>query len=128
VPAGAEDAVGGAWVPGPGLKLFDALRAALGDTPLVAEDLGGSTADVVALLAELGLPAMRVLQFGFDEVDSTHLPHHHVPNSVVYTGTHDNDTTRGWWSALDDVERGRTRLPRPLRGRRRAVGAGARGL
>jgi 4-alpha-glucanotransferase len=109
VPAGAEDAIGGAWEPGPGVKLFDALRAALGDTPLVAEDLGVITEDVVALRDGLGLPGMRVLQFGFSEVDSTHLPHHHVRNSVVYTGTHDNDTTRGWWSELGAAERGRVR-------------------
>ncbi|HEY7728643.1 MAG TPA: 4-alpha-glucanotransferase [Candidatus Eisenbacteria bacterium] len=109
VPAGEETAIHGRWVAGPGVKLFHTLRAALGDLPLVAEDLGVITDDVEALIAELGLPGMRVLQFGFGESDSIHLPHHFSPSTLVYTGTHDNDTTRGWWAALSDEARTRAR-------------------
>ena len=93
VPAGAATARDGRWVNGPGLMLFMAIRHALGEVALVAEDLGVLTDDVRRLLETLGLPGMKVLQFAFGELDSEHLPHHHVPNSVVYTGTHDNDTT-----------------------------------
>jgi 4-alpha-glucanotransferase len=107
VPAAATSAIAGRWIPGPGLKLFEALRGALGDVPLVAEDLGVITGDVRSLLAALGIPGMRVLQFGFSENDSEHLPHRHVANCVVYTGTHDNDTTRGWFAALGSRERRR---------------------
>jgi 4-alpha-glucanotransferase len=107
VPAGDPTAVDGRWKPGPGGALFDAVRGALGDLPLVAEDLGTITPDVRALLEDLGLPGMKVLQFAFYEPDSPYLPHRHVPNAVVYTGTHDNDTARGWWSTLTAEERGR---------------------
>jgi 4-alpha-glucanotransferase len=107
VPAGEATAVNGRWRLGPGRKLFDAVRRALGDVPLVAEDLGTITPDVNRLLARLKIPGMKVLQFAFYEADSPYLPHRHVPNSVVYTGTHDNDTTRGWWATLDDGARAR---------------------
>ena len=86
VPASETSAIAGRWIPGPGLKLFDAVRRALGDVPLVAEDLGVITDDVRELLAALGIPGMKVLQFGFSEDDSEHLPHRHVANAVVYTG------------------------------------------
>jgi 4-alpha-glucanotransferase len=80
----------------------------LGDLPIVAEDLGVITDDVVALRKGFGLPGMRVLQFGFSgEGDNPHLPHMHERDSVVYTGTHDNDTTLGWYSSLDAETRGR---------------------
>ncbi|HEY3124539.1 MAG TPA: 4-alpha-glucanotransferase, partial [Thermoanaerobaculia bacterium] len=107
VSATETSAINGRWTPGPGAKLFEALRRALGEVPLVAEDLGVITEDVRALLAALGIPGMRVLQFGFSEDDSEHLPHRHVADSVVYTGTHDNDTTRGWFAALGGRERRR---------------------
>jgi 4-alpha-glucanotransferase len=107
VPAGEKTAIGGQWVPGPGAGPFRAIRSALGELPLVAEDLGVITEDVKALLAELGLPGMRVLQFGFFNDDSLHLPHRHAPGTVVYTGTHDNDTSRGWWASLDEDSRTR---------------------
>jgi len=107
VPASETSAIAGRWIPGPGLKLFEAVRRELGDVPLVAEDLGVITDDVRALLAALGIPGMKVLQFGFSEDDSEHLPHRHVANAVVYTGTHDNDTTRGWFAALAAPERRR---------------------
>ena len=108
VPAGEKTAAGGRWRPGPGRVFFDVVRRELGDVPLVAEDLGTITPDVRALLEDLGIPGMKVLQFAFYGVD-TYLPHRHVPNSVVYTGTHDNDTARGWWNGLTGEERGRVR-------------------
>ncbi|MGA7990119.1 MAG: 4-alpha-glucanotransferase [Thermoanaerobaculia bacterium] len=102
IPAGAASAREGHWVTGPGLMLFLAIRHALGDVPIVAEDLGDITDDVRKLVATLGLPGMKVLQFAFGEIDNEHLPHNHVQNCVVYTGTHDNDTTAGWYSAQPD--------------------------
>ena len=107
VPAGERTAANGRWLPGPGRKLFDAVRAELGNAPFVAEDLGTITPDVRRLLAKIGFPGMKVLQFAFYEADSPYLPHRHLPNAVVYTGTHDNDTTRGWWATLDPPARKR---------------------
>jgi len=107
VPAGSATARDGRWVDGPGRALFDALRAALGGLPLVAEDLGEITDDVVALRRALGLPGMRVLQFGFADGKSDHRPHRLEPGIVVYTGTHDNDTTAGWFAAAPEAERRR---------------------
>lgn len=106
VPAGARTAAGGRWVPGPGARLFGALQAALGALPFVAEDLGVITPDVRELRRELGLPGMKVLQFAFDGPDSDHLPRHHEPDSVAYTGTHDNDTLRGWFEGLSPALQG----------------------
>ncbi len=103
VPAGAEDARPGRWVPGPGLALFDAVRQALGELPLVAEDLGDIDAPVHALREATGLPGMKVLHFAFGQgADHAFLPHNFEPHCVVYTGTHDNDTTLGWWQHADD--------------------------
>lgn len=107
VKAGAKTAVQGRWVPAPGSKLFAAVKAALGDLPLVAEDLGVITPDVRALLEETGFPGMRILQFAFDDLDHEYAPHRHVPNAVVYTGTHDNDTTRGWFEKASATTRRR---------------------
>jgi 4-alpha-glucanotransferase len=107
VPAGAATAEDGRWVEGPGAAFFAALRRELGeDLPLVAEDLGVITPDVEALRDQVGLPGMKVLQFAWSEPDNVYLPHDHVRHSVVYTGTHDNDTARGWW------ERGATAAER----------------
>ncbi len=124
IPAGAVDARGGRWVAGPGREPFDAIRAQLGHLPLVAEDLGVITDDVHALRDALGLPGMRVLQFAFDDgPENPHRPHNHPEWSVAYTGTHDNDTTLGWWRALDEAERDAVRaalattgetMPEPL--------------
>jgi 4-alpha-glucanotransferase len=98
VPADQETAETGEWVPAPGRELFAALRKELGDIAVIAEDLGTITPDVHALRDELGLPGMRVLQFAFGGTsDNTHLPHNYDKNSVVYTGTHDNDTVVGWF-------------------------------
>ncbi len=106
VPAGAPDARGGAWQPTPGEDLLRRLRDELGDLPILAEDLGVITDDVIALRKRFGLPGMRVLQFAFSgEEDNPHLPHMHEQDSVVYTGTHDNDTTRGWYATITEAER-----------------------
>jgi len=106
VPAGASTAIDGQWVPGPGSKLFEAFQKALGGLPIIAEDLGVITPDVVELREKFQLPGMRILQFAFGG-DETHyfLPHNYVPNSVAYTGTHDNDTSVGWWSSLSAGEK-----------------------
>ena len=109
VPAGETTAQNGQWIPGPGERLFTALRGALGGLPIVAEDLGVITPDVEALLTAVGVPGMKVLQFAFYEEDSVYLPHRHTPHAVVYTGTHDNDTARGWFATLTEEERGRVR-------------------
>jgi 4-alpha-glucanotransferase len=98
VPAADPIASGGRWSPGPGRALFDAVRAELGTLPLVAEDLGDITTDVVELRRELGLPGMAILQFGFSpDPRSSFIPYAHERDQVVYTGTHDNNTTMGWY-------------------------------
>ncbi len=109
VRAGAPTALEGRWLPGPGMALFDAIRRELGERPIIAEDLGTITDEVRALLQATGFPGMVVLQFAFGEADSPYMPHRHRVNSVVYTGTHDNDTTRGWWETLGEEERSRVR-------------------
>ena len=102
VPIGAS-AKEGWWVPGPGRDLLAALVETAGAGTLVAEDLGVITPAVDALRVEAGLPGMKVLQFAFDgSPDNPYLPAHHEEWSVVYTGTHDNDTTVGWWSSLPE--------------------------
>ncbi len=98
IPYGDKNARRGKWVPGPGMELFQALKKALGPLPIIAEDLGVLTEDVTDLLQESGYPGMKVLQFAFDSGwDNAYLPHNHVENSIVYTGTHDNDTVMHWW-------------------------------
>jgi 4-alpha-glucanotransferase len=107
IPAKEKTAVKGEWVKAPGLALFQTLETALGPLPLVAEDLGLITPEVDALRLALGLPGMKVLQFGFgDKGAHIHLPHRHTPATVAYTGTHDNNTTLGWWKSVGAVERG----------------------
>jgi 4-alpha-glucanotransferase len=106
IPATEETAVKGRWVPGPGAALFDAVQARLGACPIIAEDLGVITPDVEALRVGLDLPGMSVLQFAFGgDAANLYLPHNHTRDLVVYTGTHDNDTTAGWWASLDDTTR-----------------------
>ncbi|MCH8476111.1 MAG: 4-alpha-glucanotransferase [Opitutales bacterium] len=98
IPADSPDASYGRWIPGPGKAFFEAMQDAHPEGKIIAEDLGTITPEVRELLADTGLPGMAVLQFAFgDESDNLYLPHQHVPNQVVYTGTHDNDTTRGWY-------------------------------
>jgi 4-alpha-glucanotransferase len=106
IPADATTAINGKWVPGPGANLFEAFQNALGSLPIIAEDLGMITPDVVELREKFKLPGMRILQFAFGEDDSHYfLPHHYVPNSVAYTGTHDNDTSIGWWNSATTGEK-----------------------
>jgi 4-alpha-glucanotransferase len=102
----ADTAIHGYWVKGPGQELFEILRREFHPLRLVAEDLGTITPEVTALRDQFELPGMKVLQFAFDRnPDNPYLPHNHVPNSVVYTGTHDNNTTAGWFDELSREER-----------------------
>jgi 4-alpha-glucanotransferase len=105
IPAGEKTARNGKWVDGPGIKLFERLRAVLGGLPLIAEDLGLITPDVIALRDQLGLPGMRVLQFALEGPTNLHWPHNYVPNCLCYTGTHDNETTNGWYGGLSEKDR-----------------------
>src|SRR5690606_7339762 len=106
VPAGSETARNGEWRKAPGDALLQAVQSRLGDVPLVAVDLGIITDEVRALGDRFALPGMVVLQFGFDgKPDNPHLPVNHRENAVVYTGTHDNDTTEGWYATLDEPTR-----------------------
>jgi 4-alpha-glucanotransferase len=101
IPGGDKTAERGAWVNVPGRELFTAIKDALGDLPIIAEDLGVITPDVEALRDDFGLPGMRILQFAFGGDTLNHdLPHNYIKNSVVYTGTHDNDTTVGWFTSV----------------------------
>lgn len=103
IPADAETAIHGNWIKAPGQQLLAVFVEHFGSLPLIAEDLGIITSDVEALRDEFDLPGMKVLQFAFGGgADNIHLPHHHIPNSVVYTGTHDNDTSVGWYNSLDE--------------------------
>jgi len=121
IPSGAPTAESGQWMPGPGAGFFGAVDKALGGLPFVAEDLGLITPDVGALRDEFHIPGTRVLQFAFDgHADNPYLPDNFVPNAIVYTGTHDNPTTRGWYEDLPDAERGNL-----WRCAKRAPGTGA---
>ncbi len=106
IPAGAPTARSGEWVPGPGADFFSAVQRDIGTLPFIAEDLGLITPDVRALRDQFQIPGTRVLQFAFDgSSDNPYLPHNYVPNTVVYTGTHDNNTTRGWFEDLPANQR-----------------------
>ena len=106
IPAGAPTAQSGEWVRGPGADFFSAVQRDLGVMPFIAEDLGVITPDVSALRDQFHIPGTRVLQFAFDgNPNNPHLPHNFVPNTVVYTGTHDNNTTRGWYDELPNNQR-----------------------
>jgi len=106
IPANESTAIHGRWVPGPGAALFEAIETALGDLPIIAEDLGVITPDVDALRRQFKMPGMRILHFAFGGGDdNAYLLHHHEANTVVYTGTHDNNTTRGWWAQATELER-----------------------
>jgi 4-alpha-glucanotransferase len=111
VPERNKTASKGRWLRGPGMDLFATLRAQLGELPVVAEDLGVITEPVVKLRRALGLPGMAVLQFAVgDDPTNPHLPQNHEEQSVVYTGTHDNDTTQGWFDSLSPQEQAWTEL------------------
>src|SRR5262249_4522143 len=100
----------GRWVGGPGADLLETLRRELGQLPLIAEDLGLITAKVEALRDQFHLPGMRILQFAFDgKAENPYLPFNFQRTTVVYTGTHDNDTTRGWYGTISEEERDRVR-------------------
>jgi 4-alpha-glucanotransferase len=113
IAANEKTAEHGHWVPGPGSDFFRAVDSKLSDgvatselqLPIIAEDLGLITPDVIALLEEFQLPGMKVLQFGFSDPKNPFLPHNYVENCVAYTGTHDNDTARGWYESTTDEER-----------------------
>lgn len=106
IPATAETATEGAWEKGPGMKFFRALRKHFPHLPIIAEDLGLLTDEVWQLRADTKFPGMRILQFAFgNDTNNLYLPHCYEPNTVAYTGTHDNDTTRGWYAGADERER-----------------------
>jgi 4-alpha-glucanotransferase len=106
IPSGAETAETGEWKPGPGAMFFTDIKNDLGHLPVIAEDLGIITSEVKALRDYFGFPGMTVLQFAFDGIVSNpHLMFNHRPNDVVFTGTHDNNTTQGWWDQMDADQR-----------------------
>jgi 4-alpha-glucanotransferase len=107
IPADEQTAVNGQWIKAPGHALFNRLKEIFGELPFIAEDLGLITKEVDELREYFGMPGMRILQFGFaDRGGHLYLPHRYVPNTVVYTGTHDNNTTLGWWrDDATEVER-----------------------
>jgi 4-alpha-glucanotransferase len=106
IPAEEPTAIKGEWKPGPGPDIFKVVEAALGHLPIIAEDLGVITQTVEQLRDDFGLPGMKVLQFAWSDPKNTFLPHNHVQNAVIYTGTHDNNTTIGWWlNETDDAIR-----------------------
>lgn len=106
IPAGMKTAEIGEWEPGPGDSLFETMKKRLGEREVIAEDLGFLTPSVLELVKRTGYPGMKVLQFAFDSrEDSDYLPHNYIRNAVAYTGTHDNDTTLGWYEQLPEADR-----------------------
>ena len=105
IPAGSATAETGRWVPGPGEDFLKAVESALGELPIIAEDLGEITPDVIVLRDQFDLPGMKILQFGFSGPDNAFLPHNYPSHCVSYTGTHDNDTARGWYETASEHER-----------------------
>ncbi|MCY4466165.1 MAG: 4-alpha-glucanotransferase [Chloroflexi bacterium] len=99
IPATEPTAVKGAWMPGPSHRFFKTILSELGELPIIAEDLGVITPGVEKLRDDFGLPGMKVLQFAWSDSANPFLPHNHKTNCIVYTGTHDNNTTRGWWES-----------------------------
>ena len=105
IPAGAETAIIGEWTDGPGVAFFDAIRAKLGDLPIIAEDLGELSPKIPILLDQVGFPGMRILTFAFSSDESDpFLPHNYPIDAIAYTGTHDNDTTLGWFESAPRSE------------------------
>ena len=106
IPFGEPTAVNGKWEQGPGIRIFEAMEQKLGRQDIIAEDLGFLTDGVRKLLADTGYPGMKVLQFAFDSrEESDYMPHNYDANCVVYTGTHDNQTTKSWWDELSETDR-----------------------
>ena len=116
VPAQEDTARNGAWHPGPGKALFEAIKRALPQLRIIAEDLGVVSPKVRKLLDETGYPGMKVMTFAFSgDPFNEHLPKYHLPNSVVYTGTHDNNTLLGWWGNASHQEKNNTLLALSIR-------------
>ena len=110
IPFGAPNARTGAWIQGPGLKFFIAVKEAFPEARIIAEDLGELMPSVLTLRDQTGLPGMAILQFAFGgKADNLYLPHNLGPNQVLYPGTHDNDTSRGWYASADTVTRDHVR-------------------
>ncbi len=106
IPSGEETAINGKWITGPGVELFDAIKNALGEIPIIAEDLGLITPDVIELRDHFNLPGMKILQFAFDSSEANdYIPHNYIKNCVVYTGTHDNDTIVGWFDKATNQDK-----------------------
>ena len=105
IPGNAKTAEKGRWVPGPGADFLNAIKSAFGDLPILAEDLGEITPDVIDLRDSFELAGMKILQFSFSGPDNPFLPHHHLEHCVVYTGSHDNDTAWGWYSSAPENEK-----------------------
>ncbi len=105
IPFPAENAINGEWLEGPGIEFFEKMKKAIGEFPIVAEDLGTLTPGVVQLLKDSGYPGMKVLEFAFDSgEENDYLPSHYTENSVVYSGTHDNDTIMGWFATAKEAD------------------------
>ncbi|MBK8915154.1 MAG: 4-alpha-glucanotransferase [Phycisphaerales bacterium] len=121
VPGHHRTALRGRWQPAPGRELFDAVRSELGRPEVIAEDLGEVTPEAIALRERYGFPGMRILHWAFNPGAAYHQPHNFPAESVVYTGTHDNDTTVGWWKSLQETER---RLRGKLKGRPKGEATG----
>ncbi len=106
IPVGHQTAEFGAWMPGPGMDIFHALTRELGELNIIAEDLGFLTESVFRLLKDTGYPGMKVLQFAFDSREAgNYLPHNYTENCIAYTGTHDNNTIRGWYDSISETDR-----------------------
>mgnify|MGYP002713079283 CR=1 FL=1 len=110
IPASEETAVHGQWVKGPGIEFFQTVREKLGDLPIIAEDLGEITKEVIELRDAFGLPGMKILQFAWSSPDNPFLPHNYVSNCVAYSGTHDNNTTLGWWHQNEPGDHGKNMM------------------
>ena len=106
IPAGSETAIHGTWEKGPGIEVFQKMQEKFGKLDIIAEDLGFLTPSVLKLVKDTGFPGMKVLEFAFDSrEESDYLPHNYTTNCVVYTGTHDNNTIRGWYEEMDEADR-----------------------
>lgn len=106
IPAGSETAIHGTWEKGPGIEIFQKMQEKFGKLDIIAEDLGFLTPSVLKLVKDTGFPGMKVLEFAFDSrEESDYLPHNYTTNCVVYTGTHDNNTIRGWYEEMDEADR-----------------------
>lgn len=119
IPYGDETAEFGHWEPGPGYDIFKVMKGKIGNKPVIAEDLGYLTPSVLKLVKKTGYPGMKVLQFAFDDTESSdYLPHKYPQNAVVYTGTHDNDTTLGWFGTLNRHDRAFAKRYLNIRGKK----------